>query len=153
MRGHRICYPDLYNRPKSEKTLGDARYNMLFIKSKDMKKFASTRCLPPDEISLALKIKRDIYITISYTSCLNPIFVPPPATDYVWEDDNGHLSPIWTEGPPVPPISEHAQDVPIAFLANEDIEIVESNDGGDSENDDEDVSTDVSDNDNSNWEL
>ena len=65
----------IYNRRKSEKTLGDARYNMLFIKSKDKKKFASTRCLPPDEISLALKIKRDIYITISYTSCLNPIFV------------------------------------------------------------------------------
>ena len=49
----------IYNRPKSEKTLGDARYNMLFIKSKDKKKFASTKCLPPGEISLALKIKRD----------------------------------------------------------------------------------------------
>ena len=30
----------IYNRPKSEKTLGDAPYNMLFIKSKDKKKFA-----------------------------------------------------------------------------------------------------------------
>ena len=54
---------------------------------------------------------------------------------------------------PVPPIREHAQDVPITFIANEDIEIVESNDGEDSENDDEDVSTDVSDNDDSDWEL
>ena len=84
----------IYNRPKSEKTLGDARYNMLFIKSKDKKKFALTKCLPPDEISLALKIKRDNYITIFYTSCLNPIFFSPPATDYGWEDNNGHLSPI-----------------------------------------------------------
>ena len=69
------------------------------------------------------------------------------------EDDNGHLSPIWTEGPLIPPIGEHAQDVPITFIANEDIEIVESNDGKDSENEDEDVSTDVSDNDDSDWEL
>ena len=53
----------IYNCPKSEKTLGDARYNMLFIKSKDKKKFASTKCLPPDEISVALKIKSDKYIT------------------------------------------------------------------------------------------
>ena len=30
-------------------------------------------------------------------------------------------------------IREHAQDVPIPFIANEDIEIVESNDGEDSE--------------------
>ena len=33
----------IYNRPKSEKTLGDARYNMLFVKSKDKKKFALTK--------------------------------------------------------------------------------------------------------------
>ena len=143
----------IYNCPKSEKTLGDARHNMLFIKSKDKKKFASTKCLPPHEISLALKIKRDNYITISYTSCLNPIFVPPPATDYGWEDENGHLSPIWTEGPPIPLLREHTQDVPITFIADEDTEIVESNDGEDSENDDEDASTDVSDNDDSDWEL
>ena len=54
---------------------------------------------------------------------------------------------------PVPPIREHAQDVPITFIANEDIEIVESNDSEDSENDDEDVATDVSDNDDSDWEI
>ena len=142
----------IYNHPKSEKALGDTRYNMPFIKSKD-KKFASTKCLPPDEISWALKIKRDNCITISCTSCLNPIFVPPPATDYGWEDDNGRLSPIWTEGPLIPPIREHAQDVPITFIANEDIEIVESDDGEDSENDDEYVSTVVSDNDDSDLEL
>ena len=98
----------IYNRLKSEKTLGDARYNMLFIKSKDKKKFASTKCLPPNKISLALKIKRDNYIIIPYTSCLNLIFVPPLATDYGWGDDNGYLSPIWTDGPPIPPIREHA---------------------------------------------
>ena len=74
----------IYNRPNSEKTLGDVQYIMLFTKSKDKKKFASIKCLPPDEISLALKIKRGNYITISYTSCLIPIFVPPPATDYRW---------------------------------------------------------------------
>ena len=122
---------------------------MLFIKSKYKKKFALTKSLPPDEISLALKIKTGNYITISYTSCLNP----PPATDHGWEDDNGHLSPIWTEGPPIPPFREHAQDVPITFIANKDIEIVESNDGEDSENDEEDVLTDVSDNGDSDWEL
>ena len=154
---------------------------MLFIKSKDKKKFALTKCLPPDEISLALKIKRDNYINISYTSCINPIFLPPPATDYEWEDDNGHLSPIWTVGPPIPSITpatayeweddnghlspiwtvgppipsirEHAQDVPATFIANKDIEIAESNDGEDSKNDAEDVSTDVSYNDDSDWEL
>ena len=126
---------------------------MLFIKSKDMEKFTSTKCLPPDENSSALKIKRDNYIIISYSSFLNPIFVPPPATDYVWEDDNGHIWPIWTEDPPIPPIREQAQDVPITFIANEDIEIVELYDGEYSENDDEVVSTDLSDNDDSNWEL
>ena len=72
----------IFNSPKSEKALGDAQYNMLFIKSKDKKKLASTKCQPPDEISPAPKMKRDNYITISYTSCLNPIFVSPPATDY-----------------------------------------------------------------------
>ena len=126
---------------------------MSFINSKDKKNFALSKCLLPDEISLALKIKRDNYITISYTSCLNPIFVQPPATDYGWEDDNGHLPSIQNAGPPIPPIREHAQDLPITFIANEDIEIVESNDGEDSENDDKEVSTDVSDNDDSNWEL
>ena len=70
----------IYNRLKSERTLGDTRYNMRFIKSKDKKKFVSRKCLPPNEISLALKIKRDNYVTISYASYLNPIFVPPPAT-------------------------------------------------------------------------
>ena len=38
----------IYNRPNSEKTLGDVQYIMLFTKSKDKKKFASTKCLPPD---------------------------------------------------------------------------------------------------------
>ena len=94
-----------------------------------------------------------LQITISYTSCLNLIFVPPPATYYGWEDNNGHLSPIWTEVPRIPPIREHAQDVPITFIANEDIKIVESNDGEGSENDDEDVSTDASDNNDSDWKL
>ena len=126
---------------------------MLFIKSKDTEKFTSRKCLPPDESSSAPKIKRDNYIIISYTSFLNPIFVPPPATDYGWEDGNGHILAIWTEGPPIPLIREQAQDVPITFTANEDIEIVESNDGEDSENDDEVVSTDLCDNDDSNWEL
>ena len=74
----------IYNRPNSENTLGDVRYSMLFTKSKDKKKLASTKCLPPGEISSALKIKRGNHITISYTRCLNPIFVPPPATDYGW---------------------------------------------------------------------
>ena len=126
---------------------------MLFIKSKDKKMLASTKCLPSDEISLALKVKRDNYISISYISCLKPIFVPPPATDYGWEDDNGHQSPIWAEGPPIPPIREHAQNVLTTFIANEDIEIVESSDGEDSVNDDDDLSTDVSDNHDFNWEL
>ena len=53
----------VHNHPKSEKTLGDTQYNMLFIKSKNKNKFASTKSLPPDEISLALKIKRDNYIS------------------------------------------------------------------------------------------
>ena len=74
----------IYNRPNSENTLGDVRCSMLFTKSKDKKKLASTKCLPPGEISSALKIKRGNRITISYTRCLNPIFVPPPATDYGW---------------------------------------------------------------------
>ena len=52
----------IYNRPKQEKSLGQARYNMLFVKQKGKKrKYASTKALPPDATSLALHIQRVHY--------------------------------------------------------------------------------------------
>ena len=96
------------NRPKREKTLGQARYNMLFVKQKGKKrKYASTKALPPDATSLALHIQRVNYITMTSVDCLNPYYTPPQATNYGWEEDsNGCLKPIWSLGPPFPETRE-----------------------------------------------
>ena len=52
------------NRPRTETTLGDSRYAMLFDMKKGKKiKFSDTNRLKPDKSSLKMKIKREYYVT------------------------------------------------------------------------------------------
>ena len=54
----------IYNRPKTKRTLGDARYAKLFVKVKGKnRKFSDNYWLPPGESSLKMKIKRALYVT------------------------------------------------------------------------------------------
>ena len=143
----------IYNRPKTEKTLGDARYNMLFVKGKGKKKrkYASTKALPPDATSLSLKIQRSNYVTMAYVNCLNSNYVPPPATNYAWEDLDGVLAPIWTIGPPFPELDDSDESQPVLQYGDENRDVDEPNiesecepsdDTIDSESDDEDDNSD-----------
>ena len=152
----------IYNRPRKEKTLGEARYNMLFVKGKK-KKYASTKAIPPDSISLSLKIQRDNYVTMGYVNCLNPYYVPPPATQYAWEDVNGVLTPIWAVGPPLPEFDDDLNDEnsPAPHDVRDDNQNVcdinmnefdEDTETNDSESDDEDDESDYPESDIENFE-
>ena len=48
----------VYNRPKREKTPGESRYAMLFVKKGKNKVFVETKQLPSDERPLRMKILR-----------------------------------------------------------------------------------------------
>ena len=127
----------IYNRPRKEKTLGDARYNMLFLKGKGKnKKYASTKALPPDANSLSLKVQRDNYVTMGYVNCMNPYYVPPPATSYAWEEHDNLLYPVWTVGPPIPDIAQ----TPERTTISENRDIIESIQ---EETDENDIDTDI----------
>ena len=89
-------------RPRKEKTLGEVRYNTLFIKKKRKKKCSSTKALPPDSVSPSLKIKKDNFVTLLYASCLDQEFIPPAATEYVWHEENEVLLPKWPIGLALP---------------------------------------------------
>ena len=55
----------IYNRPKTEKTPGQSRYSMLFVKRKGkIRKFSDTKRLLPDTESLKMKILRANYVTL-----------------------------------------------------------------------------------------
>ena len=61
----------IYNRPMKEKTPGQSRYAMLFVKKKGKKKkFADTKRLPPDVSSLEMKIKRANYVTLGMSKLI-----------------------------------------------------------------------------------
>ena len=53
----------VYNRLKREKTPGEGRYAMLFVKKGKKKVFVQTKQLPPDKRSLRMKILRANYIS------------------------------------------------------------------------------------------
>ena len=55
----------VYGRKRSERTPGESRYAMLFVKSKGKRKrFTDTRRIVPDESSLKMKIKRAHCVTL-----------------------------------------------------------------------------------------
>ena len=65
----------MYNRPKTERTLGDARYAKLFVKVKGKKrKFSDNYRLLPDESSLKMKIKRALYVTQDILNAIDFFF-------------------------------------------------------------------------------
>ena len=53
----------VYNRPNREKTPGENRYVMLFVKKGKKKVFVQTKQLPPGDRSLRMKILGAIYIS------------------------------------------------------------------------------------------
>ena len=61
----------IYNRPNHERTPGDSRYTMLFVKRVNKKVFASAKTLIPDVDSLTMKIKRANLVAHSWINCLN----------------------------------------------------------------------------------
>ena len=60
-----------YNCPNHERTPGDSRYSMLFVKRGNKKVFASTKTVIPDVDSLTMKIKRANLVKHSWINCLN----------------------------------------------------------------------------------
>ena len=53
----------VYNRPKREKTPGESRYAMLFVKKGKKNVFVQTKQLPPDEKSLKMKFLRTNFMS------------------------------------------------------------------------------------------
>ena len=64
----------VYNLPKREKTPGESKYAMLFVKKGKKKVFIQTKQLPPDKRSLRMKLLRANYISYGWENCLNQKF-------------------------------------------------------------------------------
>ena len=65
----------IYNRPSNEKTPGNSRYVMLFVKKKGKNKiFNDTKSLPPDQNSLNMKILRSSFVGYGMLSCMQPVY-------------------------------------------------------------------------------
>ena len=62
--------------------------------------------LPPDTVSLSLRVKRDNFVTLLYTNCLDQKVIPPPAIEYIWHEQIGVLVPIWSIGLALPKTEE-----------------------------------------------
>ena len=92
----------VYNRPKREKTPGESRYAMLFVKKGKKKVFFQTKQQPPDERSLRMKILRANYISYGWENCLNQHFEILNPLEYEWKICDGKLEPNWFEGPALP---------------------------------------------------
>ena len=95
----------VYNRPAKEKTLGDARYNMIKTKKKDskgQKKFPTSKSLPPDHSSLKMKILRSTYFSHIMSRCLDANYVPLDSSLYGFRKVNDIWEPVWYEGNPLP---------------------------------------------------
>ena len=100
----------VYNRPKREKTPGESRYSMLFIKKGKKKVFVETKQLPLDEKSLCVKILRANYISYGWENCLNQHFEIPYPLEYGWKICSGKLEPNWFQDPALPFFEEINQE-------------------------------------------
>ena len=99
----------VYNRPLKEKTLGEARYNILKTKKKDSKGrtiYPSSKSLPPDQSSLKMKILRSTFIAHCMTHCLDSDYVPLDPSLYGWKLVDNVWDPVWYEGSALPDPSE-----------------------------------------------
>ena len=92
----------IYNRPNHERTPGDSRYAMLFVKRGNKKVFASTKTLIPYVDSLTMKIKRADLVAHSWINCLNLEYEGLEPLLYGWNFHNDALSAIWYNGPALP---------------------------------------------------
>ena len=92
----------IYNRPLRERTPGDARYAMLFVKQGSKKKFASTKSLPPDYKSLVQKVMRANFVAYGWSNCLYGGFDQPDPLLYGWKYEDETLLPVWYEGSALP---------------------------------------------------
>lgn len=92
----------IYNRPLREKTPGDSRYAMLFVKNGKQTKFAPTKSLPPDYDSLHQKIKRANFVAYGWKNSLYGEFDQPDPLLYGWKYENEVLMPVWYEGKALP---------------------------------------------------
>ena len=102
---HIVC-----NRPKREKTPGESRYAMLFVKKGKKKVFVQTKQLSPDERSLRMKILRANYISYGWENCLNQHFEIPNPLEYGWKICDRKLEPNLFEGPALPSFEEINQE-------------------------------------------
>ena len=88
----------VYDKPKREKTPGESRYAMLFVKKGKQKVFVQTKQVPPDERSLYIKILRANFISYGWENCLNQHFEIPNPLEYGWTIWDRKLEPNWLEG-------------------------------------------------------
>ena len=66
----------IYNRPLKETSPGETRYKMLTTKNQSNKKYPSSKCLPPDQSSLKMKILRATFVTHCMSNCLDSQYIP-----------------------------------------------------------------------------
>ena len=105
----------VYNRPLKDKTLGDARYNMLKTGKKDSKGrkiYPSSKSLPPDESSLKMKVLRSTFVTHCMSNCLLSDYLPLDPSLYGWKLEEGVWEPVWYEGNPLSDASVVEEDAP-----------------------------------------
>ena len=105
----------VYNRPLREKSLGEARYNVLKTRKKDSlgkKVYPSSKSLPPDQSSLKMKILRSTFTAHCMTNCLDPNYVPLDPSSYGWSLKEGLWEPVWYEGSPLPHPDEVEENEP-----------------------------------------
>ena len=86
----------IYNRPSNEKTPGDSRYAILFVKKGKNKRFNDTKSLPPDQHSLNMKILCASFIGYSISSCMQPVYETLNRLDYGWQLIDGVHVPVWS---------------------------------------------------------
>ena len=98
------------NGPKREKTPGESRYVMLFVKKRKKKVFVQTKQLPPDERSLLMEILRTNYSSYGSENCLNQHFEIPNMLEYGWQICDGKLEANWFKGPALPSFGEISQE-------------------------------------------
>ena len=72
----------VFEKPEREKTPGESRSAMLFIKKGKKKVFVQRKLLPPDKNSLRMKILRANYILYGWGNCLNQHFEIPNPLGY-----------------------------------------------------------------------